>query len=195
MAKQSNAFIILIVATTITLFSVTNSTAKETVYDLLPKFGLPSGLLPNTVTDYSLSDDGRFVVVLDNTCYIQFDYLVYYEKTITGKLSYGSITDLKGIQVQRLFLWFNVDEIRVDLPPSNNIYFQVGIINKKLNVDQFKTVRSCRNSLRSSPCNHGISLPSSSSLVFSLSFLNCFKFHYLFNWSFVYLFFGFWILG
>lgn len=195
MAKQSNAFIILIVATTITLFSVTNSTAKETVYDLLPKFGLPSGLLPNTVTDYSLSDDGRFVVVLDNTCYIQFDYLVYYEKTITGKLSYGSITDLKGIQVQRLFLWFNVDEIRVDLPPSNNIYFQVGIINKKLNVDQFKTVRSCRNSLRSSPCNHGISLPSSSSLVFSLSFLNCFKFHYLFNWSFVYLFFGLWILG
>ncbi|XP_004504336.1 uncharacterized protein At5g01610 [Cicer arietinum] len=165
MAKQSNAFIILIVATTITLFSVTNSTAKETVYDLLPKFGLPSGLLPNTVTDYSLSDDGRFVVVLDNTCYIQFDYLVYYEKTITGKLSYGSITDLKGIQVQRLFLWFNVDEIRVDLPPSNNIYFQVGIINKKLNVDQFKTVRSCRNSLRSSPCNHGISLPSSSSLL------------------------------
>jgi len=157
MAKHSNTLILLIFTTTLTLFSVS---ANETVYDLLPKFGLPSGLLPNTVTDYTLSDDGRFVVHLSDTCYIQFDYLVYYEKTITGKLSYGSISDLKGIQVQRVFIWFNVDEIRVDLPPSNSIYFQVGIINKKLNVDQFKTVHSCRNSLRSSPCQL------SSSLVF-----------------------------
>jgi len=165
MAKHSNTLILLIFTTTLTLFSVS---AKETVYDLLPKFGLPSGLLPNSVTDYSLSDDGRFVVHLSDTCYIQFDYLVYYEKTITGKLSYGSISDLKGIQVQRVFIWFNVDEIRVDLPPSNSIYFQVGIINKKLNVDQFKTVHSCRNSLRSSPCEP------SSSLVF-----NSFNFQFL----------------
>lgn len=121
-----------------------------TVFEILPEFGLPSGLLPDCVTDYSLSDDGRFVVHLENTCYVEFDYLVYYEKTITGKLSYGSITDLKGIQVQRLFLWFNVDEIKVDLPPSNNIYFQVGIINKKLDVSQFKTVHSCRDGLSAS---------------------------------------------
>ncbi|KAK2384248.1 hypothetical protein QL285_071611 [Trifolium repens] len=153
MAKQSNISIIFIVSLTLTFFFITNSTAKESVYDLLPKYGLPSGLLPNTVTDYTLSDDGRFVVYLENTCYIQFDYLVYYEKKITGKLSYGSISDLKGIQVQRVFIWFNVDEIRVDLPPSNSIYFQVGIINKKLNVNQFKTVHSCRNSLGSSPCS------------------------------------------
>ncbi|XP_045821170.1 uncharacterized protein LOC123914183 [Trifolium pratense] len=151
MAKQSLIF--LIVSLTLTLFCITNSTAKESIYDLLPKYGLPSGLLPNTVTDYTLFDDGRFVVYLENTCYIQFDYLVYYEKKITGKLSYGSISDLKGIQVQRVFIWFNVDEIKVDLPPSNSIYFQVGIINKKLSVDQFKTVHSCRNSLGSSPCS------------------------------------------
>jgi len=125
---------------------------KESVYDVLPKYGLPSGLLPNTVTDYTLGDDGKFVVYLEKPCYVQFDYLVYYESKITGKLNYGSITDLKGIQVQRLLFWFNVDEIRVDLPPSDSIYFQVGIINKKLDVDQFNTVRSCRNSLFSSPC-------------------------------------------
>ncbi|XP_058731691.1 uncharacterized protein LOC131603410 [Vicia villosa] len=154
MANQSNTTLIIIFSLTIITFSfITKSTAKETVYDLLPKYGLPSGLLPNSVTDYTLSDDGRFVVYLDRTCYIQFDYLVYYEKKITGKLSYGSISDLKGIQVQRLFIWFNVDEIRVDLPPSDSIYFQVGIINKRLSLNQFKTVRSCRNSLRSSPCS------------------------------------------
>lgn len=173
MAKQSNTLILLILTTTtLTLFSVV--TAKETVYDLLPKFGLPSGLLPNSVTDYSLSDDGRFVVHLSDTCYIQFDYLVYYEKTITGKLSYGSISDLKGIQVQRVFIWFNVDEIRVDLPPSNSIYFQVGIINKKLNVDQFKTVHSCRrNSLRSSPCQPSSSLVLIVLFFYIFMFFNC----------------------
>ncbi|XVE70398.1 hypothetical protein DITRI_Ditri10aG0069400 [Diplodiscus trichospermus] len=121
--------------------------APPTVWDILPKYGLPSGLLPNTVTDYSLQEDGRFIVVLESPCYVQFEYLVYYEKTITGKLGYGSITDLKGIQVQRFFLWFDVDEIKVDLPPSDSIYFQVGFINKKLDVDQFKTIHSCRDEL------------------------------------------------
>ncbi|KAF7153784.1 hypothetical protein RHSIM_Rhsim01G0185400 [Rhododendron simsii] len=126
-----------------------------TVYELLPKYGLPSGLLPDSVKSYSLSsDDGTFVVELDKPCYIQFDYLVYYDKKITGKLKYGSITDLKGIQVQRLFIWFDVDEIKVDLPPSDSIYFLVGFINKKLDVDQFKTVRSCgaKKNRASVPC-------------------------------------------
>ncbi|KAK3030110.1 hypothetical protein RJ639_038859 [Escallonia herrerae] len=59
----------------------------------------------------------------------------------------GSITDLKGIQVQRFLFWFDVDEIRVDLPPSDSIYFQVGLINKKLDVGQFNTVHSCRASV------------------------------------------------
>ncbi|KAK4440451.1 hypothetical protein Salat_0380000 [Sesamum alatum] len=119
---------------------------EPTVYELLPKYGLPSGLLPDSVVDYTLSDDGQFEVTLEKPCYIEFDYLVYYEKKITGKLSIGSITDLKGIQVQRFyFLWFDVDEIRVDLPPSDSIYFTVGIINKKLDVDQFLTVRSCKD--------------------------------------------------
>ncbi|KAJ9153355.1 hypothetical protein P3X46_026803 [Hevea brasiliensis] len=120
------------------------------VYEILPKYGLPSGLLPDSVTNYSLSDDGRFIVLLEKPCYIQFDYLVYYDKQISGKLNYGSITDLKGIEVQRFFLWFSVDEIKVDLPPSDSIYFQVGIINKKLDVDQFKTVHSCRNKVSGS---------------------------------------------
>lgn len=157
MATTAKSYLMLVAITTIFTLSLTVTAStnnnKETVYELLPKYGLPSGLLPDTVTDYSLSeDDGRFVVVLEKPCYVQFDYLVYYDKTVSGKLSYGSISNLKGIQVQRFFLWLNVDEIRVDLPPSNSIYFQVGLINKKLNVDQFKTVHSCRDSLTSSPC-------------------------------------------
>ncbi|XP_028765925.1 uncharacterized protein LOC114723852 isoform X2 [Neltuma alba] len=124
--------------------------SNQTVYEILPIFGLPSGLLPDSVVDYSLSSDGSFVVHLKKPCYVEFDYLVYYDTTITGKLSYGSITDLEGIQVRRFFLWLDVDEIRVDLPPSASIYFQVGFINKKLDIDQFKTIHSCRDSVTGS---------------------------------------------
>ncbi|KAK4258229.1 hypothetical protein QN277_007701 [Acacia crassicarpa] len=124
--------------------------SNQTVYEILRTFGLPSGLLPDSVADYSFSSDGHFVVHLEKPCYVEFDYLVYYDTTITGKLSYGSITDLNGIQVRRFFLWLGVDEIRVDLPPSESIYFQVGFINKKLAIDQFKTIHSCRDSVMSS---------------------------------------------
>ncbi|CAK7339146.1 unnamed protein product [Dovyalis caffra] len=125
---------------------------SPTVFEILPKFGLPSGLLPNVVTSYSLSDDGSFTVYLEKECYVKFDYLVYYDKKITGKLTYGSISNLKGIEVQKLFLWLDVDEIKVDLPPSDSIYFQVGWINKKLDVDQFNTVHSCRAGVSSGSC-------------------------------------------
>lgn len=121
-----------------------------TVYEILPKYRLPSGLFPDTVTNFTLSDDGHFIVVLKKPCYVQFEYLVYYDREITGKLGYGSITDIKGIQVQRFFMWFNVYEILVDLPPNDSIYFLVGVFNKKLDVDQFKTVHSCRDELSGS---------------------------------------------
>ncbi|CAA7059097.1 unnamed protein product [Microthlaspi erraticum] len=132
----------LLTTTTLSLFEP-DPDSIPTVYELLPKYGLPSGLLPDSVTNFTLSDDGRFVVHLAKPCTIEFDYLVYYEKTISGKIGYGSITDLKGIQVKRVFIWFDVDEIKVDLPPSDSIYFKVGFINKKLDIDQFKTVHSC----------------------------------------------------
>ncbi|KAM1342807.1 hypothetical protein ACFX2F_007080 [Malus domestica] len=74
----------------------------------------------------------RFIVVLPKTCYIQFDYLVYYEKTITGKLTYGAIIYLNEIQVQRFLFWFDADEIRIDLPLSDSIYFIVGIITDSI---------------------------------------------------------------
>lgn len=132
---------LIIVITSTTALSVTD---QPTVYQILEKYGLPSGLLPDSVKSYTLSsDDGSFEVELEKPCYIQFDYLVYYDSKITGKLNFGSITDLDGIQVKKFFFWLSVDEIRVDLPSSDNIYFSVGIINKKLDIDQFETVHAC----------------------------------------------------
>ncbi|KAK4777785.1 hypothetical protein SAY87_017972 [Trapa incisa] len=129
--------------------------SATTVHDILRKYGLPAGLIPESVNSYTLSPDGRFAVDLEGPCYIKFDYLVYYDRRITGKLSYGSITNLKGIKVQRFLILLSVDEIRVDLPPADFIYFQVGLINKKLDVEPFENVLSCRGKkLNSGPCGH-----------------------------------------
>ncbi|CAA7395341.1 unnamed protein product [Spirodela intermedia] len=118
-----------------------------TVFDVLPQFGLPAGLLPDAVASYSLDEDGGFTVELDRpSCYVQFDSnLVYYERRITGTLKIGSIRNLEGVQVQRLFLWLGVDEIKVDLPPSDYIYFQVGWISKRLSIEDFREVHSCQD--------------------------------------------------
>ncbi|KAJ4882437.1 hypothetical protein Rs2_32530 [Raphanus sativus] len=134
--------LLLLTTPTLSLFEP-DPDSTSTVYELLPKYGLPSGLLPDSVTNFTLSDDGRFVVYLSKPCTVEFDYLVYYDKTVSGRIGYGSITELEGIEVKRLFLWFDVDEIKVDLPPSDSIYFKVGFINKKLDIDQFKTVHLC----------------------------------------------------
>ncbi|KAL5976723.1 hypothetical protein ACLOJK_021056 [Asimina triloba] len=122
---------------------------KPNVYDALRLSGLPAGLLPDSVVSYSVSNDGSFVVQLQKPCYIEFEYLVYYERRITGNIHYGSISNLKGIQVRRFLLWFDVDEIRVDLPPSDYIYFEVGWITKKLKIAQFQKVRSCGDGVSS----------------------------------------------
>ncbi|XP_027176542.1 uncharacterized protein LOC113775744 [Coffea eugenioides] len=137
--------LLLILLFSSVIFSVSGEASEPTAYEILQKYGLPIGLLPDSVTSYSLSEDGAFEVHLEKPCYVQFDYLIYYEKKITGKLSIGAITELKGVQVRRFLFWFDVDEIKVDLPPSDNIYFTVGFINKKLDVDQFETVHSCRD--------------------------------------------------
>ncbi|MFQ6657114.1 hypothetical protein Gotur_026925 [Gossypium turneri] len=154
MAANKNSHLGFSLISLIFLFSIPKSVSaldpQPAVWDMLPKYGLPSGLLPSTVTDYVLHEDGRFIVTLGSPCYVQFEYLVYYDKTITGKLGYGSITDLKGIQVKRFLFWLDVDEITVDLPPTGSIYFQVGFINKKLDVDQFQTVHSCRDGVTGS---------------------------------------------
>ncbi|CAL1386146.1 unnamed protein product [Linum trigynum] len=144
--------VIVLSVSTIHALSEDPAAPLPSVYEILPKYGLPSGLLPDSVVSYTLDDDGNFAVTLAKPCYIQFDYLVYYAEKITGKLSYGSITNLEGIKVQKLFLWLDVDKIEVDLPPADSIYFHVGFINKKLDVDQFETVHSCRDGVSGTPC-------------------------------------------
>ncbi|CAI0440624.1 unnamed protein product [Linum tenue] len=109
--------VITLSVSTIQALSEDPASPLPSVYEILPKYGLPSGLLPDSVVSYTLDDD-----------------------------------DLEGIKVQKLFLWLDVDKIEVDLPPADSIYFHVGFINKKLDVDQFETVHSCRDGVSGTPC-------------------------------------------
>ncbi|KAI6670832.1 hypothetical protein NL676_005717 [Syzygium grande] len=114
------------------------------VHDLLPQYGFPRGILPDNVASYSLSDDGAFEVRLRGPCYVQFDQLVYYDRKISGKLSYGSVSGVSGIQAKKLFVWLPVTGIKSD-SGSGMIEFYVGALSEKLPAAQFEAVPACKS--------------------------------------------------
>lgn len=114
------------------------------VHDLLPKYGLPKGLLPDNVNSYTLSEDGSFEIYLESPCYVHFDQLVYYNKNIKGKLSYGSVSDVSGIQAKKLFIWVSVTGIQVD-KGSDSVEFYVGALSEKLPAKQFEDIPVCKS--------------------------------------------------
>ncbi|KAL5216970.1 hypothetical protein ABZP36_017654 [Zizania latifolia] len=112
--------------------------------DLLPKYGLPKGLIPDSVASYTFDEaTGDFEIHLAGTCYVWFgSHLVYYEKNVSGRLAYGTITNLSGIQAKKLFLWVSVTGI-VAHPNKGSIEFQVGFISEALPAKQFDKVPLC----------------------------------------------------
>lgn len=116
----------------------------DDVHDLLPQYGFPRGILPNNVASYSLSDDGAFEIRLRSPCYVQFDQLVYYDRKVSGKLSYGSVSGVSGIQAKKLFVWLPVTGIKSDAG-SGMIEFYVGALSEKLPAAQFEAVPACKS--------------------------------------------------
>lgn len=125
-------------------FSIRDTPLESTdIHELLPLYGFPKGLLPNNVKSYTLSDDGSFEIELESECYVKFDLLVYYDKKIKGKLSYGSVADVSGIQAKKLFLWVSVTGIKAN-QGSETIDFYVGILSETLPAQQFQKIPACR---------------------------------------------------
>ena len=120
------------------------------VHDLLPLYGLPKGLVPDNVKSYSLSDDGDFVIELKSTCYVHFESrLVYYDKKIRGKISYGEVSDASGIQAKKAFIWVSVTGI-VAHPSRDSIEFKVGFLGEELPASEFEKIPVCRDKLTQS---------------------------------------------
>lgn len=142
--------LILLLFATAAAAAATASAAslKGAASDLLPKYGLPKGLIPDSVASYSFDEaTGAFEIHLASTCYVHFgSHLVYYEKEITGKLSKGAISDLSGVQAKKLFLWVYVTGM-VAHPDQGTIEFQAGFISESLSASMFDEVPTCGSSV------------------------------------------------
>ncbi|KAK7839550.1 hypothetical protein CFP56_017891 [Quercus suber] len=55
----------------------------------------------------------------------------------------AQISGLSGVSAQQLFLWFPVKGIRVDIPSSCLIYFDVGVVFKQFSLSLFETLPDC----------------------------------------------------
>uniref|UniRef100_J3LRS0 DUF538 family protein n=1 Tax=Oryza brachyantha TaxID=4533 RepID=J3LRS0_ORYBR len=114
-------------------------------YETMPMGILTGGgLIPDSVASYTFDEaTGAFEIRLSGTCYVWFgSHLVYYEKTVRGRLTYGAIADLSGIQAKKLFLWVSVTGI-VAHPDQGTVEFQVGFISEALPASQFDKVPVC----------------------------------------------------
>lgn len=134
-------------AVVVVLLGISVSTGVEGsgVAEILEENGLPKGLLPGTVKSYSLSDDGKFEVTLSAACQTKISSEeVSYKKSITGKLSYGKITSLSGIQAKEFF-WISITSIEVDKSNPDILWFEVGFLAKSLSVDLFQVPPTCNS--------------------------------------------------
>ncbi|TVU45593.1 hypothetical protein EJB05_05083, partial [Eragrostis curvula] len=122
---------------------------NATLAEVLPLYGLPPGIFPSSVTGFSLATNGSLVVDLAGPCYVNFEYLTYFEPRVTGVLRYGSLSDISGVQVRRFFIWYNVIRIKVDLPPPPRyVYIDIGWITRKLPAADFQAIHACDDSKR-----------------------------------------------
>uniref|UniRef100_A0A7N0U241 DUF538 family protein n=1 Tax=Kalanchoe fedtschenkoi TaxID=63787 RepID=A0A7N0U241_KALFE len=138
-----------LLASLIIIFSIfaASSAAQpsDSFHSLLRSRGLPIGIVPRNITSFSLDDTtGRFEVYLDRSCSAKFENEVHYEINVTGTLTYGQVGDLSGMSAQELFLWFPVKGIRVDVPSSGLIYFDVGgVVSKQFSLSLFDAPPDC----------------------------------------------------
>ncbi|CAH8259712.1 unnamed protein product [Arabidopsis lyrata] len=136
------AFLCLVLVAGISISSAISET--ESIYEILTANGLPSGIFPKGVREFNFDvETGRFSVYLNQSCEAKYETELHYDANITGTIGSSQISDLSGISAQELFLWFPVKGIRVDVPSSGLIYFDVGVVRKQYSLSLFETPRDC----------------------------------------------------
>lgn len=132
---------------TFLLFSIlVLATAESSIYEVLKSHGLPEGLLPKGVRNFTLDNSGNFVVHLDQACNAVFDKKeneLHYERNVSGRVSDGQIDSVSGISAKDLFLWFQVKRIYVSASSSGVIYFDVGVVSKQFSLSAFDSPKEC----------------------------------------------------
>lgn len=144
-SEIERAMIRIVQITIILCFSIAAvisiSTDDESIYEILKQNGLPSGIFPKGVTEFNFDvKTGRFSVYLNRSCDAKYEAELRYQANVTGTIGDSHVADLSGISAQDLFLWFPVKGIRVDVPSSGLIYFDVGVVRKQYSLSFFDEV-------------------------------------------------------
>ncbi|CAD6235370.1 unnamed protein product [Miscanthus lutarioriparius] len=123
---------------------VTETAATEAANEVLRAHQLPGGLLPAGITAFRHdAATGRFEAQLEAPCTARFEVGLRYSATVTGVISPGQIAAISGVAAQDLFMWFPVHDIKVDIPSSGVIYFNVGVVKKHLPLAVFDAPPAC----------------------------------------------------
>nr|GMD51380.1 uncharacterized protein LOC109178210 isoform X1 [Ipomoea batatas] len=131
-------------AAAIFLFCPLHSSAIS-IHDLLKSQGLPAGLFPKEVKNYTLSEDGLLEVFLDGPCLTKFDTMAFYESVVRANLSHGGLTGVQGFSQEELFVWLPVKGVIVDDPSSGLIFIDIGLAHKQLSLSLFEDPPDCKN--------------------------------------------------
>ncbi|XP_042016493.1 uncharacterized protein LOC121764552 [Salvia splendens] len=103
------------------------STRVVTFYDILSSHGLPIGIFPKGISDFSVdptSGGFRLRLPSPSPCETVFETRLRYECDITGRISYGRISDLTGVTAQELLLW-------------------IPVVSKQFSLSLFETLKDC----------------------------------------------------
>ncbi|GAA0138861.1 hypothetical protein LIER_00523 [Lithospermum erythrorhizon] len=137
------------------IMNQTTSEPDQTIYTLLSTHNLPTGIFPKGITNYTLTPTPtptptatpvpyHFEFHLSSSsCHSKFETSLRYDSKVSGVIKVGKIEDLKGMAAQELFLWLPVEEIKVDVPSSGLIYFDVGVVNKQFLASYFEDPVEC----------------------------------------------------
>ncbi|CAN7038640.1 unnamed protein product [Brassica oleracea var. botrytis] len=113
-----------------------------TAYDVVQKYKLPRGILPEGVIDYDLNPKtGFFKVYLNNTCRFPIEvYKVKYQPIVSGFIKNGRVSRLKGVSVKVLYFWLSIGEVTSD---GQELELSVGAASEEFSAHQFARSPQC----------------------------------------------------
>ncbi|TVU25979.1 hypothetical protein EJB05_28503, partial [Eragrostis curvula] len=149
MAKNCNLFLFLIVFSVAVVYAgaATGNSTTPTAYDMLERYNLPRGILPEGVQRYELRPDGSFEVFLSGSggceLLLAHQYKLRYDQRIAGTVQAGLIRGLEGVSVKVLFVWLSVTEVR---RAGDHLSFLVGPLTASFPLHKFAHSPRCLNS-------------------------------------------------
>ncbi|XP_010938380.1 uncharacterized protein At5g01610 [Elaeis guineensis] len=123
--------------------TILSDDTKPNAYEVLESYNFPIGLLPKGCLGYDLdTDTGKFSAYFNGTCSFSLEgsYQLRYQSTISGTISVGRLSDLRGVSVKVLFFWINIIEVTRH---GDQLEFSVGIASADFTVDNFYENPQC----------------------------------------------------